>query len=70
MMYFPNIENDLDGEALAAAVSIGPESLKEAIPSFSRRLKLIGAIKFLKSSLCVESGESLGAPGSTVSCEL
>ena len=44
------LENDLDGEALAAAVGQGPESLKEVLPSLSKRLKLIGAIKVLTTS--------------------
>ena len=43
------LENDLDGEALAVAVGQGPESLREAIPSLSKRLKLIGAVQLLKT---------------------
>ena len=43
------LENDLDGEALAVAVGQGPESLREAMPSLSKRLKLIGAVQLLKT---------------------
>ena len=43
------LENDLDGEALAVAVGQGPESLREAIPSLSKSLKLIGAVQLLKT---------------------
>ena len=45
------LEHDLVGEALGAAVAMGPEALKEAIPSLSKRLKLIGAVKLMKSFL-------------------
>ena len=45
------LDNDLDGEALAAALGQGPACLKEAIPSLSKRLKLMGAIQVLKASL-------------------
>lgn len=34
---------------MAAAVQQGPETLKEAVPSLGKRLKLIAALKFLKS---------------------
>lgn len=55
---FPSVDNDLDGEALAAAIGQGPESLKEAIPSLSKRLKLIGAIQVLMASLASEDTSS------------
>ena len=45
------LDNDLDGKALAIAIGQGPESLKEAIPSLSKRLKVIGAIQVLQASL-------------------
>lgn len=34
---------------MAAAVQQGPETLKEAFPLLGKRLKLIAALKFLKS---------------------
>ena len=43
-------ENDLDGEALAAVLDQGPESLKEAIPSLGQRLKLIRTLKMIPLS--------------------
>ena len=53
-------ENELDGESLSAALSQGPESIKEAIPSLSKRLKLLGAIKVLQaSSLSINQTVSL-----------
>ena len=38
------LDNDLDGETLATALGQGPLSLKRAIPTLSKRLKLIGTI--------------------------
>ena len=43
------LENDLDDEALAVAAGQGPESLREAIRSLSKWLKLIGAVQLLKT---------------------
>ena len=42
------VDNDIDGEALLAALDQGADSLKEIIPSLSQRLKLFGALKLLK----------------------
>ena len=43
------IENDLDGEAISAAVQQGPETLKEVVPSLGKRLKIFAALNKLKS---------------------
>ena len=44
------LDNDLDGEALAAAIDEGHDSLKELFPSLSHRLKIFGALKSLRKS--------------------
>ena len=44
------LDNDLDGEALAAAIDEGHDSLKELFPSLSHRLKIFGALKLLRKS--------------------
>ena len=45
------LDNDLDGDALSAPLEQGTESLKEILPSLSKRLKLLGALKSLKKFL-------------------
>lgn len=47
LFYVTITDNDLDGEALVAALDHGPEALKEAIPSLGKRLKLIRVLKSL-----------------------
>ena len=50
IIHYDFVDNDLDGEALIAAIDRGPETLKEAIPSLGKRLKLIA---FLKTTMQV-----------------
>ena len=54
-----SVEHDLDGELFAVALGCGPECLKEAVPSLSKRLKLLGAIQVLRASFQTTSSSNL-----------